>query len=142
MRSYEEIMEYLREKGVPRDILITLDKELLDRFCKVFEMEDEEETLQWLVDYLFFLDAVDNPNNYKRERTALTFASPVLEYLRRINTLIKTEDGRQYPLAYLVEDLVSWVLSDMKRFEEFVDDTYFREEGEEENEEESEEEKI
>lgn len=132
MKTYEEIMEYLREQGVPKDILDLLDEETVEALLDAFEQETEEETLEWITDYLLFLDAIDNPNNYKRERTAITFASPILKYLKRANSLIKTEDGSNYPLAYFVEDIVSWVLSDVKRFEQFMEETYFREEEEEE----------
>ena len=88
-----------------------------------------------IMDYLLFLDAVDNPNKYKRVRTAVTFASPILKYIKRTNSLVRTENGDVYPFAYFVEDLISWVLMDPDRFKQFLDETYFELEEEEDEEE-------
>ncbi|RLC85097.1 hypothetical protein DRN43_02300 [Thermococci archaeon] len=134
MKNYEKIIKYLEEKGVPKSILDLLDEKKIEDLWEAFEEDTEEETLEAIVDYLLFLDAVENPNKYKRVRTAVTFASPILNYLKRVNSLIGTEEGDVYPFAYFVEDIVSWVLLDPRRFKQFLDDTYFKvgEEGHEE----------
>ena len=35
-----------------------------------------------------------------------------------------TETGGRYPIAWLIEDIILWVLSDEKRLEQFLNDNY------------------
>ena len=47
----------------------------------------------------------------------------LLEELIEEERLI-TETGGQYPIAWLIEDMVLWILIDEKRLEQFLNDTY------------------
>jgi len=62
----------------------------------------------------------------RRERISMRLCVKLLKALR---TLIKeegliTEDGRPYPLSWLIEDILIWVLSNPKRLNEFLDENF------------------
>ena len=37
---------------------------------------------------------------------------------------IITETGKRYPISWLIEDMILWIMRDEKRLEQFLDETY------------------
>ena len=130
--DYQRILEYLKKKGVPeRTINSILDEEILQAMMEFFEDENVEKTLRWIRDYLIVIDSLDHPEDYKRQVLTVTVSKPLYEFLKKFTWNIRTPEGKRYPLSYLVEDLIGWVLDDPERFIQFIADMYYPKEEKE-----------
>lgn len=82
-------------------------------------------------------------NKEGRKRICVSIDSGIYEFLKLMqeDTYIKDVEGEKkdkpYPLSYLVEDILSWVLTDEDRFDKFLEDNYVivEDEGDEDDEE-------
>ena len=63
---------------------------------------------------------------YERKRREIYLHKDLWKVLEMIieKEGLVTQRGGRYPISWLVEDIILWVLSDEKRFQQFLDDTY------------------
>lgn len=89
-------------------------------------------------DYLDFLEkfqkTLERLDRYKRKRISVTLASPTIEALKWFAEHIKDEEGNPYPVSYIIEDMITWILRDPIVFATFVGDMYEESEEVQENE--------
>lgn len=83
---------------------------------------------------------VKNEEN-RRKTISVSLSPEIRKALKDLQESLTYENGSKYPMSYVVEDIISWVLSDEERYNHFIEDNYIVdepfEEGEEENEEEN-----
>ena len=62
----------------------------------------------------------------KRKFYLISMAIDLHEILEQIirNERIVTERGAKYPLSYLIEDMIMWIIKDPKRYKQFIEETY------------------
>lgn len=62
----------------------------------------------------------------RRKKILLSLSSELVKALREIikKEGLELEDGKPYPLSYLVEDMILWILSDPQRYQQFIDDNF------------------
>ena len=62
----------------------------------------------------------------KRKLYLISMAIDLRKILERIidEENIVTEKGARYPVSYLIEDMLLWVIRDPKRFKKFLEETY------------------
>ena len=74
------------------------------------------------------------PNEEKRRvNLSLSIGEELKEYLKSLQEDLTFEDGKQYPLSYLIEDMIIWIITDDKRLDQFIEDNYIVEEDEEDD---------
>jgi len=89
----------------------------------------------WLkMSYVKMIEEIDME---KRKLYLISMAIDLRKILERIidEENIVTEKGARYPVSYLIEDMLLWVIRDPKRFKKFLEETYelteiWRREGE------------
>lgn len=130
----EEIKRRLIEAGADPEAVQELDSEDLKDL-------DENANFEFLAKVINFLDYLDHVGKYKRKRINMTLAEPVHALLKHVASGIVDAEGKKYPVSYLIEDMVIWVMKDLDRFDEFLKETYTEEDenGSEEEEAEGEE---
>lgn len=121
----EKIRRKLIEAGANPKVVQELEPEDLE------PLDSEDANFEFLAKVLNFLDAIENVERYRRKRINITLAEPVHELLKYIASGIVDSEGKPYPVSYLMEDMVIWVMKDLDRFNDFLKDTYTEEEEEE-----------
>ena len=121
----DEIRKRLIEAGADPEAVQELDPEDLEEL-------DENANFEFLAKVINFLDYLDHVEKYKRKRVNMTLAEPVHALLKHIASGIVDAEGKPYPVSYLMEDMIIWVLKDLDRFNEFLSETYGEEDGTEE----------
>ena len=83
---------------------------------------------------------VKNEEN-RRKTISVSLSPEIRKALKELQESLTYENGSKYPMSYVVEDIISWVLSDEERYNHFIEDNYIVDElfaeGEEEDEEEN-----
>lgn len=72
----------------------------------------------------------------KRVKTQITLAESIFNTIKGLCENIIDEKGRKYKISWFIEDLILYVFSDKKRFDDFMD-TFYEEIVEDEQQEES-----
>ena len=75
-------------------------------------------------------ELLENEGLENRSATLVRLGVGVLKLLKKLieEEEIVTETGKKYPIAWLIEDIILWVLSDEERLEQFLNDIYEEEE--------------
>ena len=71
----------------------------------------------------------------KRKSISISLSPEVRDFLNELKDNLVLEDGRPYPMSYIVEDMIIWIISDEDRYEQFLNDNYAEEDEEDEKEE-------
>nr|ADF80204.1 tn2-9p [Thermococcus nautili] len=122
--SIEEIKRRLIQAGASPQAVESLEPEFFEDLTEDMDFEGTARVIN-------FIDYLENFENYKRKRVNITLAVPVYEVLKHIASKIVDADGRPYPVSYLIEDIIVWVLKDPDRFVQFVEETYPEEDNDE-----------
>ena len=61
-----------------------------------------------------------------RRKTLIYIAKEVWKLLKLLieEEGLITETGGRYPISWLIEDMILWIMSDEKRLEQFLNDNY------------------
>ena len=128
--------EKLLEKGAPRDYLDKFTEEELEQLKR--NMEETGVTEDYVALLLQFQDYLGNFDKYRRRRISLTLASPIYDLVKYIAKDLTDAEGNPYPLSYLIEDMLVWLLRHPEHFQEFLEETYTEEDEDGSEEEEAE----
>jgi hypothetical protein len=60
----------------------------------------------------------------KREKLKITLSRLIVAKLRQIRDRLVVEGGKRYPLSYLIEDMIAWIVLNPDRLQRFLDETY------------------
>ncbi|HDJ89607.1 MAG TPA: hypothetical protein ENG40_02820 [Thermoprotei archaeon] len=73
-----------------------------------------------------YVKMIEEIDMEKRKLYLISMAIDLRKILERIidEENIVTEKGARYPVSYLIEDMLLWVIRDPKRFKKFLEETY------------------
>ena len=140
MITIEELKEILKSEGVEEEtineFIETLPKELLKEILKIEKEKINPELLTVFARAYVISEKIDE---YVRKRIGITMSEPLFKLLKDIPIIFELIDdnGNPYPMSYLIEDMILWLLRNPDKFVEFLNDNF--EEVEESAEEETEE---
>lgn len=130
----EVIKKRLIEAGADPEAIEKLSEETLQSI-------PEDSNFELFANIINLYDFLENFEKYKRKRINITIAEPLHNILKFWADRIVGSDGKPYPISYLIEDVLVWVLKDPDRFDEFMKETYEEEDEDEDADEESKEQK-
>ena len=71
-------------------------------------------------------EVIEKEELENRRKTLIYLAEEVWKLLKLLieKEGIITETGKRYPISWLIEDMILWIMRDEKRLEQFLDETY------------------
>ena len=71
-------------------------------------------------------EVIEKEELEERRKTLIYIAKEVWKLLKLLieEEGLITETGGRYPISWLIEDMILWIMSDEKRLQQFLDDTY------------------